>query len=79
MGGGVTTGGAPSMIARKTGLMGRITKNWTVPNFIWNFTASYTKSLCGEKTLKFEHVMKTVVSDVNFFRSHDLTVLFCRN
>jgi hypothetical protein len=64
----VTTDGAPNMIGKKTGLMGRIRQEMDKQNpefYIEFHCVIHQQSLCG-KTLKFEHVMKVMVSAVNF-------------
>jgi hypothetical protein len=55
---GVTTDGAPSMIGKKIGLMGRIRQELDKRNtkfYMELHSIIYQQSLCG-KTLKFEHV-----------------------
>jgi CRISPR/Cas system-associated endonuclease Cas3-HD len=71
----VATDGARSMIRKKTGSMNRIRREMdkNVPNVSWNFTASSTNSRSVKKTLKLEHVMKVVVSVVNFIQSYVLS------
>jgi hypothetical protein len=60
------------MIGKKIDLRGRIWQEMDKQNVTWNFTASSTSSHSEKKTLKFQHVMKVVVWDVNFIRSHGL-------
>jgi hypothetical protein len=45
--------------------------------FTWNFTASSTNSHVAGKTLKFEHVIKVVVSVVNSFDLMDCNECPC--
>jgi hypothetical protein len=62
----VTTDRAPSMIEKKTYLMGRIRREMDKQNPEFDMELHciiHQESLCG-KTLKSEHVMKVVVSDL---------------
>jgi hypothetical protein len=70
----MTTDRAPSMIGNKTGLMSRIRQEVDKqnPEFYMELQCIiHQQSFCG-KTLKSKHVMKVVVSVVNFIPSHGL-------
>jgi hypothetical protein len=63
-----TTDGAPSKIGKKTDLVGRIREEMDNQNPELKMELHciiHQRSLCG-KILKFEHVLKVVVSVVNF-------------
>ncbi|XP_025203824.1 general transcription factor II-I repeat domain-containing protein 2B-like [Melanaphis sacchari] len=70
----ITTDGAPNMVGRNTGLIGRITEFTTSKMFetpIFLHCIIHQQSLCG-KIMNLEHVMKVVTKTVNFIRSHGL-------
>jgi hypothetical protein len=64
----VTIDGAPSMNGKKMALMNRIRQEMDEQNtklYMELHCIIHQQSLCG-KTLKFKHIMKGVVSVVNF-------------
>lgn len=70
----ITTDGAPNMVGRNTGLIGRIAELTTskmVETPIFLHCIIHQQSLCG-KIMNLEHVMKVVTKTVNFIRSHGL-------
>jgi hypothetical protein len=75
--------GAPSMIGKKAGFMGRVgleMDKQIVMFYMELHCVIHQQSPCG-KTLKFDHVMKDMVSVMNFVRSHGIVSsfnLFCR-
>ncbi|XP_060137961.1 general transcription factor II-I repeat domain-containing protein 2-like isoform X2 [Zootoca vivipara] len=67
----VTTDGAPSM----RGVVARINQEMdrhNLPHPIAIHSLIHQQALCCKKSLKFDSVMKTVVSCVNFIRTHAL-------
>ncbi|KAE9527235.1 hypothetical protein AGLY_012933 [Aphis glycines] len=70
----ITTDGAPNMVGRNTGLVGRIAELTTskmIVTPIFLHCIIHQKSLCG-KIMNLEHVMNIVTKTVNFIRSHGL-------
>jgi hypothetical protein len=67
---GGTTDRALSITGKKTGLMGRIRQEMykQTPNFYMELHCT----IHCEKTMRYEYVMKVVVSAVNFIQSHGL-------
>lgn len=73
---GVTTDGAPAMVGNSVGVVAKIKselsqKNIDVNNLFTFHCIIHQESLCA-KSLKFKHVMETVVSCVNFIKSRGL-------
>ncbi|CAI6372756.1 unnamed protein product [Macrosiphum euphorbiae] len=70
----ITTDGAPNMVGRNTGLVGRIAELTTskmIETPIFLHCIIHQQSLCG-KIMNLEHVMNIVTKTVNFIRSHGL-------
>ena len=78
---GVTTDGAKNMTGANTELIGRINKEMEKVNAerpMELHCIIHQQSLC-EKILNLHHVMKVVVSTVNFVRSHGLNHRLFKN
>jgi hypothetical protein len=77
---GVTTDGAPSMTGMKTGPLGRIRREMDKQNteFYMELHCIIHQQSLGGKTLKSEHIMNVVVSDVNFIQFRRLNLLSTR-
>ncbi|KAL4104099.1 hypothetical protein QTP88_019412 [Uroleucon formosanum] len=70
----ITTDGAPNMVGRNTGLVGKIAELTTskmIGTPIFLHCIIHQQSLCG-KIMNLEHVMNIVTKTVNFIRSHGL-------
>uniref|UniRef100_A0A8D0KLQ8 HAT C-terminal dimerisation domain-containing protein n=1 Tax=Salvator merianae TaxID=96440 RepID=A0A8D0KLQ8_SALMN len=72
---GLTTGGAPAMCNRKSGLVARIREKMRGENCAGELTVyhctTHQESLCG-KARKMEHVMSTITRAINFIRANGL-------
>jgi len=69
----VTTAGAPSMVGRKTGLIGHLLADNDFPNFQAYHCIIHQQSLCSKmKDVELDSVMKVVVKIVNYIRSNSL-------
>lgn len=71
----LATDGAPSMVGKRSGVVGRLKQKLDGLGVSTQFTAIHCilhqEALCG-KSLKMKHVMDTVVKTVNFLRSNGL-------
>ena len=70
----ITTDGAPNMVGRNTGLVGRIAELTTskmIETHIFLHCIIHQQSMCG-KIMNLVHVMNIVTKTVNFIRSHGL-------
>ena len=67
---GLTTDGAPSMIGKNTGFT-IILKKTVAHEIIVRHCILHQEQLCA-KTLNMKHVMKNVISTVNFIKSNGL-------